>query len=279
MPTDSNSIPDFESPPLIEVAASVQFEELAALRTAHIGLLFQQFRKHGFGRVEEHPPLARAIERFGPPKPALPEVQWEFVNQPPVARHWFVNDDDTELVQVQPDRLVHNWRKRGDHEYPRFDHIRDAFRDDLSHFERFVEHEGLGAVKPTQCELTYVNHIVPDAGWGSPGRLDRLLTVCANSYNSGFLPPPEEAEVHYRFVIVKEDAEPCGRLHVSAKPAMRTADGARLIVLTLTARGFPPVYDSSGVHQFLELAHEWIVRGFASITTPQMHRVWRRSDA
>jgi hypothetical protein len=40
----SKPLPEFDNPPVVEVALSVQFEALATLRTPQIGLLWQEFR-------------------------------------------------------------------------------------------------------------------------------------------------------------------------------------------------------------------------------------------
>jgi hypothetical protein len=69
-----------------------------------------------------------------------------------------------------------------------------------------------------------------------------------------------------------------GRLHISANPVQSQVDGTSAVLLQLSARGRP--YDQSidGVLQFLDLGHEWIVRAFAAITTPEMHDLWERQD-
>ena len=49
-------LPDFRKPPLAETVLSLQFEPVAELTTAHVGLLWARFRKQ-FPMIEEHPPL------------------------------------------------------------------------------------------------------------------------------------------------------------------------------------------------------------------------------
>jgi len=44
----------------------------------------------------------------------------------------------------------------------------------------------------------------------------------------------------------------------------------------LTVRGAPQTQDSNGVFGLLDKGHEAIVRGFTSITTAEMHKVWER---
>ena len=49
----------------------------------------------------------------------------------PAPRFWFVNESGNELVQVQRDRFIRNWRKtEGQPGYPSYDNLREAFADD-----------------------------------------------------------------------------------------------------------------------------------------------------
>lgn len=57
-------LPDFEAPPLTEVALSLQFQQIANFGFVDIGLLWARFRER-FGRVEYHTPLAPNFETFG----------------------------------------------------------------------------------------------------------------------------------------------------------------------------------------------------------------------
>lgn len=76
----------------------------------------------------------------------------------------------------------------------------------------------------------------------------------------------------------KDGGEPFGRLQVSAQPRRRLVDDSPIIQLELTARGIPLGEDLDGVLRCFEFGHALIVRGFAAITTPEMHRIWERTD-
>ena len=110
-------LPKFDNPPVVEVALSVQFERLS-ISAAHIGLVWQKFRDR-FPNIEEKPEIEAAIEQFGPPERKGPGVRFE-VGVMPIPRFWFVNQDGSELVQVQRDRFIRNWRKKdGGPGYPK----------------------------------------------------------------------------------------------------------------------------------------------------------------
>lgn len=275
--TDVNKpLPEFDNPPVVEVALSVQFETLPDFRTPQIGLLWQQFRDR-FPKTEEHPPLDSVIERFGVPPTPKGVARFQMLSAPPVPRCWFLNNEGTELVQVQQDRFAHNWRKVGDQAtYPRYDYVRTTFENELRKFEDFLSRQQIGELNANQCEITYVNHILSGEGWNNHGQLGEVLTLFAPRYTDDFRPAPEDGRLSARYMIPNNTGEPVGRLHVAVEPVYRSADDMPMFALTLTARGRPLGVGVPGVLAFLDLGREWIVRSFASITTPQMHTIWRR---
>lgn len=57
-----------------------------------------------------------------------------------------------------------------------------------------------------------------------------------------------------------------------------TSNRAEILNLNMVARGTPTPSDIDGAIAFLRLGHEWIVRAFAEITTPEMHAKWKRTQ-
>src|SRR5688500_8008989 len=120
-------LPEFDNPPVVEVALSVQFEKLEGLRVPQLGRIWHAFRNR-FPRTEEQMPLEPAFEQFGVPTTGKPEVRVELSSVPTTPRVWFLNEQGTELVQIQQDRFVRNWRKQTDDEaYPRYEYLRRSF--------------------------------------------------------------------------------------------------------------------------------------------------------
>ena len=112
--------PEYDAPPVIEVVLSFQFEPLAELKAAQFGLLWAQFRKE-FPRIEEHPPIAPVTENFELSARERFGLQIEMSEIPLLPRTWFLNETGTELIQVQRDRFIHNWRKTDKGQaYPRY---------------------------------------------------------------------------------------------------------------------------------------------------------------
>ena len=182
-------LPDFRKPPLAETVLSLQFEPLAGLTTAHVGLLWARFRKQ-FPMIEEHPPLPAVFEKFEPPSP--PQVEVSFEEKPPAPRVWFLNEPGSELIQVQPDRFIHNWRKmEGLDPYPRYEPIR-VNSVTRSAFSKSLERREAGTLVVNQCEVTYVNHIEPTSVWERHGEVEKALVICSRLGAASFLPSPED---------------------------------------------------------------------------------------
>jgi hypothetical protein len=227
--------------------------------------------------IEEHPPLPPVFESFEPPLP--PQVEVSFEEKPPVPRVWFLNEPGSELIQVQPDRFIHNWRKlQGLDPYPRYEPIRDKFRDEAGVLEEFLREEKLGTLVVNQCEVTYVNHIEPASVWERHGEVDRAFVMCSGLRAASFLPSPEDVALRMRFVIPDLAGNPIGRLHAVVQPAWKKPDNSPILTLNLTARGAPIGEGIEGAFAFFDLGRNWIVNGFADLTTPDMQRMWERID-
>lgn len=269
-------LPNFANPPVIEVVLSVQFNPLTELQAPQLGLLWNEFRSR-FPKAEQQPPLDSIMEKFGVRGPGKVNVRFEM--GVPVPRCWFLNEAGTELIQVQQDRFVHNWRKVGEEDtYPRYEYIRETLKTELHTFCQFLARERLGQLVPNQCEVTYVNHIVSGEGWEKHGQIGQVVTVWSSHYSDTFLSDPEDVRYAVRYVIPDEAGNPLGRLHLSIEPAYRVKDDKPIFVLELTARGRPTGEGLEGVLRFLDIGREWIVRGFTSITSPTMHKIWERRD-
>ena len=131
-----------------------------------------------------------------------------------------------ELLQVQQDRFVRNWRKRGEFErYPRYeDHIRPRFLDDLEGFVGFVTENGLGTFAPNQCEVTYVSHIVAGETWDRHGDVDKVFALVAPRGATGEARELEDERFALRYVPRDGTGDFLGRLHVAVEPVFRQED-------------------------------------------------------
>jgi len=263
-------LPDFYDPPVVETVLSVQFDPLTEMRTAHLGLLWNGFRAE-FPKTEERPPLARIFEQFPETSRTRLGLELQSYENPPVPRLCFVTAKGNEMIQIQPDRFIRNWRKEGVEEtYPRYERNKASFERDFAVFQEFVTANRLGKVRINQCEVTYVNHILSGAGWRDFGDVDKIFSFW-RSPTDPIPGRPADLGAHARFVIPADDGTPAGRLHVEIQPAFRASDHKAMYVFHLTARG-----QAGEGFEFFDLGRRWIVKSFATLTLPQMHEVWKR---
>ena len=173
---------------------------------------------------------------------------------------------------------MHNWRKVEDEDsYPRYEHIREEFSKGLHDFYDFLQEESLGEFRPNQCEISYINHIETNHIWSTHSQLGEVLALWNPTLDDDFLSEPENVRVATQHLLVEGDGDLVGRLHISAQPAFRGTNSEPLLVLTLTARGAPFQPTNDSVLAFVDKGREAIVRGFASVTTTEMHKYWRRT--
>ncbi len=274
-----DNLPSFKKPPLSEVVLSVQFEPLHKMQSAQIGVLWSTVFRSKYPHTEQHPKINETIERFGEPEhPAKELIKLDLSGGPDTPRCWFISEDGTELIQIQQDRLLHNWRKTRDEDgYPRYEAVRAEFSQDLQSLYSFVEKENIGAISPNQCEVTYINHIVTNEGWQDHSELSKIVPSWNPTYSDDFLSEPENTKIATQYIFnTPNDNEPWGRLYINVQPAFYKKDNQPVYTMTLTARGHPLTPDIDGVLQFLNSGRENIVRAFTSITSSGMHKVWEK---
>lgn len=272
-------LPDFARPPVTEVVLSIQFAPLLAFKSVHVGLLWERFRKE-YPKVSEQAQLAPAFETFGGAAAVMPPMlEIQTLLSPPMSRFWFETADGYELMQVQQDRIVHNWRKRErEQEYPRYESIRDKFSSDVENFAAFLESEKLGAVSANQCEVGYINTIELSEGADPHKELNRITPLWTGQFAERYNPELENSTIQSRFVL-REGGRPYGRVYVSFAPAFLTADNRPVVRLEITVRGRPSADSIDNAFEMLDDQRELVVRTFAAVTTPEMWKIWGRADA
>jgi len=270
--TTEKVFPDYEKPPVVEVVSGIQFESIKDLTGPNLSLLGEKFRAD-YPSIKEVMPLAPALESFNEAAPTREMASFDHMFG--LTRYWFERNDGNGLIQVQKDRFLHNWRKAKDSDkYPHYDHVIGNFRSCLKTFESFLDEKNLGKIQPTQFELTYVNHILKGEGWET---FDDLGNIFQDFFRRGgktrFLPHPEAINWQTSFRLPGR----MGRLRISSRLGKRKTDEVPVILLELTARGVSPDDPQASMWTWFDMAHEWIVCGFADLTTETIQKnVWRR---
>jgi len=261
---ESSDFPRYKSPPVGELVCGVFFDKLNNLKTAHLGLLWEEFRDD-YPTSEDAAPLGAPRQQLGP----------EYFDIPPPPRVWFVHKDDKELIQVQPDWFLYNWRRqKGEDIYPHYEHVIKQFKKCFAKFKKFLTSVGIGEVTIRECMLTYINHIPEGEGWGTLADLANVFSDFRSlSDTERFLPPPTNIGWNREFPL--PDGK--GRLVVKLNKGIRRTDKKSLLLLELSANGLGEDNSENHVWAWFDLAHEWIVKGFTDLTAPTIqNEVWGR---
>lgn len=265
-------LPDYETPPVIEVVCGILFKPLKTLLAPHFGLLWEKYKPE-YPICREVSPLAPVIEQFVEP----PSVGLHLTDIPPLPRMWFVHKNDNGIIQVQRDRFLHNWKRATpDDEYPRYPKVIKLFKERLSQFKSFLKENELGVIEPLQYEMTYINHIPQGDGWTKLNEIGSVLpdfTLRTNTHR--FLPGPDG--INWRTVFPLPNQ--AGRLHVTIQHGEDRKTGQPLVVLNLTVRGIGNDKSMEGMWPWFDLAREWIVCGFADLTGEEVQKsIWKKKD-
>ena len=280
----TNPLPNFENPPVVEVALTVRFEPIRRLTGPQIGHFWSSLGDD-YSRIEEVSPIPPDAEdsEEGDPRSGQSSFYFSLGNRPASPRILLVHKDDNYLIQVQRDAFAVNWRRpsdKPDERYPRYPTVRELFDEKFDAFNAFLANRGLGEVSPTLCTVTYVNQLLmPTKGQQAFDFLPEALAVLQKPIASAeILNHAEDFMLAFRYKF-EQEGKPIGRLYLEVTPRLG-AEASPMYLLTLTAKGSPlNTKDKSGILAFFDVGRSWIVNGFAEATTPEMHRVWGRSDS
>ncbi len=193
--------------------------------------------------------------------------------EPPLVRYVFQNPSRTRLIQVQRDRLVYSWRRQDEAGlYPHYQTIKPTLETAFSQLQELVADRDYGKLTIERVEVTYLNPIAVGTNPGEVQRIAELIAPWSGEYSDSLLDEPTAATLMLTYAL-EEDGLSDGVLWISLGEAKRERDDKDVLLLRLTAHGKP--LDSSSLFASLDVAHEWVTRGFKSITSLDMHRQWR----
>jgi uncharacterized protein (TIGR04255 family) len=269
----SQSLPEYDNPPVIEVVCGVLFKPIETLLAPHLGLLWEKFKPE-YSECKETDPLVPVIERFDEVPGGKFKISEE-LRLPMLPRIWFVQASGNGIIQVQRDRFLYNWRKvQLEDEYPRYHTVIQKFRDHLSVFQAVLYEAKLGTIEPLQYEMTYVNHIPQGEGWETPSDIGNIFPDSTWKVNEQrFLADPEGFNLRTSFAL----PEHSGRLHLTIRNAIRRNDGHPIFLFELLVRGIGNYTSLEAIWSWFDQAHEWIVQGFTDLTSSKIQNdIWRR---
>jgi len=266
---------NFISPPIGEVAYSVQFEPLGQFHLGFIGLLWGERYRQDYPSIEHDEMLSHEIERFGAKNLNRLFPRFELLDSIPVPRIKMINPDSDRFIQIQKDRFVFNWRKAPgkDTVYPRYHTLKSMFSSELEKFESFVSANQLGFLKFNQIEITNVNYIPAETY--SFSEVFNGLT-CGTSLPCSDL--KEETFAYQIRHVIYSEHKPIGRLYTNITKENKVSDGSEVFVLRLTARAHPVAQDRASAMDTLDALRAHINLSFDSFTSEKMHNLWGKEN-
>lgn len=265
--THDQGLPEYTRPPVVEVALAIQFDSAIGYKARHLAEIARHW-ENDYPNVEERTPLP--MMGLGSESPT---VTLDVGDETAVPRLWLQNNAGDRVVQLQQDRIVVNWRQESDKgTYPRYKSIRQALLDTWDTFRTAVTDLSLEMPPPSVCEAQYINHLRAEQGWRSIEDTARLIAPWGGTMSDEFLP----TDAHGMFLSHFHLPDERGWLNIEGWPTGRGAN-EKMLVLNLTSRGRASSPKISGALDFMDLAHEWIVRGFTSMTTSEAHKIWERT--
>jgi uncharacterized protein (TIGR04255 family) len=275
MSNSDQGLPHFRKPPVIETALGVHFRPLDTFTSAHQGLLWERFFRARFPKLEERPPVEEVRELFDQERLGVPMIRWQVSDRPPTPRLWATSESGQDVVQIQKNALFANWMRTGEEvAYRRYAERRQEFGQQLGEVEKFLRDEGIGQLEPTAWSVTYINHVDYEGLRKVGPAVARTLTFWTNQASDNWLPEPDKMAMDFAFPM----PDNAGRLNVNLTTAFVPNDRKHVLRLDLTARGQLKTKDVASALAGIDLGHEWVVRGFASLTRPEMHQVWERNQ-
>lgn len=265
------ALPEFERPPLDEVLCSLAFRQMPGFTPQKAINFWRLFSEH-YPNFEIMPPVPLEREEFGGPAPRFTLPTLMVPGQASALRFWFLTADDDRVVQIQRDRITHNWRSRPASDgYVRFPNVFSEFKEKVKSFSEFCKSDDMGDLLPLQSEVTYINIIEI----GDEGSFD------VADWLRGFSVARIEQEDGFSFRIARgfreSEAGPwTGRMTMSGDRVI-SSGGIHAIRLALMVRNECEGRDIDDALNTMRRARSMIVHAFTDITTPQAHACWGRT--
>ena len=251
---------EFQFPPVSEVVLSTYFNPpLSDLRSEHIGLFWRE--------IKEEFPVVRQQVPVGGPKISADEPF-------PLPRYWFVADDEINLVQIQRNAFMFNWRRRGD-EYPRFHaNIKPNFDKYYGRFSEFIRTEtGIEVPTVDTCELTYVNVVESCEYWARLQDVPKIIPSFSIPELGADASTALEFDCKYTYQVSTDM-----QLNLRVRSGLRGQQhDSPVLLFEIRARGRLGQVTKSGADEWFERAHDGVVSCFLSMTSQEIQsRYWKR---
>ncbi len=239
----------FGRPPVTEVAIGVQFAAVPNLAGPLAGSLWASWRDD-YPTVTEQPWLSAwpSLDQQG---------MWVQFGPSVGVRTWFLDASQDNVLQLQNDRLIANWRRVSGTPYPRYPEVRGRFA--RAWVDVMALAKELTGVPPIadQVEVSYINTVSASPSAALRGWSDLFGGVDVSDVAASFSQEVSAAGTNL--------ARATTTVNASSQPESP-------LNLTISVRA--AVVDPQDPLSAVDGAHDVIVRRFATITSLAMHQEW-----
>ena len=230
----------FENIPLIEVAFEIQFPRAIFVYEKIYGF-YNEYLSKQFPEITENDVLSNVIEN-GNGDPIIRKLSGFHT------RKFFISTDKVYIIQIQPDKLLMNWRKIDEStQYPGYKIVVKEFFEVIN---RAYVHFGID-IDPNQYEMAYVNHIPRLEESGS------LYDPTKYSKYLGSLPVSRNFKLAFATPLSFSD----GILKTDIESVIEIDNNVHVVKVQNTARG----YNDGKIEDWFDAAHEKLIKEFDNI--------------
>ncbi|NQU68150.1 MAG: TIGR04255 family protein [Candidatus Marinimicrobia bacterium] len=239
----------FENSPVIELVLGIQLDNPVIELSEEIEIF--NILKNTFPNIIEVQPLASIIENVDAFRPHIISNNW-------ISRKHYINKENDRLIQLQPDRLLFNWRKESEkNKYPKYETVFNAFKEIINKVEEHLKR----TLVYNQFEITYVDHILLD--------LFNLKNYSIPEIFSFHKQDTPYNNMYFKYTIPMETIG--GVMHIDIKSAIKNDTKEKIIILESTCRGFNP---NMKLDDWFSKAHQLLLEHFISIITENAKSRW-----
>jgi uncharacterized protein (TIGR04255 family) len=259
LPDDLRPV-DYEKPPVVETALSLVFPPIKGWNVFHLGLFWARLRKR-YPHAEARLP-AGSVQFEELDLKLGPNIRLESLP----LRSWFIDSSKHQLLQVQPNAFMRNWRAiEAEHRYVHYAELRPLFQEDWAAYREFLKEENLPQPSVFQCEVAYINHLVKGREWNTLEDIGSLFQQMKFAIKGAMV-------TSISFAATVQD----NQLRMDASPGLRP-DGTPIIQLSLNVSGKPANPEEKDIWAKLDGCHNLLVETFAEITAANLQKeVWKR---
>jgi uncharacterized protein (TIGR04255 family) len=251
---------DYENPPVVETSFGFTFPPIKGWSLFHLGLLWGRLRPR-YQFAEARLPMG-SVEVDEVDLKLGPEVRLETMP----LRSWFLDSSKNQLLQVQPNRFIRNWRAaEAEQKYFHYSDLKPMFQEDWTIYRDFLRDEKLPFPTVFKCDVTYINHLLKGREWNTLDDIGTLFKQMNFDLKGALV-------TSVSFTAASGN----NQIRMDAAPGIRP-DGTPIVQLTLNVSGQPVGALESDIWFKLDECHKLLVETFAEITADDLQKqVWKR---